>query len=208
MSRPSNTEERRGQIVRALSRVMATHGYAGASVARIAEAAGLTPGLIHYHFASKQEILLALIEGVTSAARRRIDARIAGAGPGGRARLHGLLDGLLATGSDAAPHLVACWALLGAEAARQREVRSVWEPWLAATKLETERLLRAACREEGRSASGVGAMAVALVAAAEGYYAIAAAAPSIIPAGSAAKMTRRMADGLLDSQPFTKGGVR
>ena len=47
MARPSNTEERRQQIVQGLLRVMAERGYERASIAEIARAAGLTPGLVH-----------------------------------------------------------------------------------------------------------------------------------------------------------------
>ena len=40
---------------------MADRGYERASVTAIAKAAGLTPGLVHYHFHNKKEILLALV---------------------------------------------------------------------------------------------------------------------------------------------------
>ena len=36
---------------------MAKRGYDGASVADIAKAARLTPGLVHYHFKNKQELI-------------------------------------------------------------------------------------------------------------------------------------------------------
>ena len=50
MARPRNTEERRRQIVDGLRLVMAENGYDGASVQAVAKAAGLTAGLVHYHF--------------------------------------------------------------------------------------------------------------------------------------------------------------
>ena len=58
MPRPSNTDARREQIVLGLQRVMAERGYEKATVSAIAQAAGLTPGLVHYHFKNKQEMLL------------------------------------------------------------------------------------------------------------------------------------------------------
>ena len=66
MPRPSNTEERQAQITGALMKVMAKRGYDGASVADIAKAARLTPGLVHYHFKSKQEILLAALRDLVA----------------------------------------------------------------------------------------------------------------------------------------------
>ncbi|HEY3497153.1 MAG TPA: helix-turn-helix domain-containing protein, partial [Polyangiaceae bacterium] len=65
MTRASNSAERRGQIVEGLLAVMAREGYEGASIQAIGRAAGLAPGLVHYHFDTKQEILVELIETLT-----------------------------------------------------------------------------------------------------------------------------------------------
>jgi len=62
MARPSNTDQRREQITRALQAVMAKKGYDRASISEIAAAAGLAAGLVHYHFDSKLEILLAVLD--------------------------------------------------------------------------------------------------------------------------------------------------
>lgn len=50
----------RGKILEAALGVFAEHGYAGASVRRIAEAAGMAPGLLYSHFEGKREVLRAL----------------------------------------------------------------------------------------------------------------------------------------------------
>ena len=62
MAARTNTHERRAQIVDGLLTVMATTGYEGATIVAIGKAAGLTSGLVHYHFATKDEVLLALVE--------------------------------------------------------------------------------------------------------------------------------------------------
>ena len=62
MPRTPNTAVRRRQIVDGLCRVMAREGYGHATVQAIAAEAGLAPGLIHYHFADKREILVELVE--------------------------------------------------------------------------------------------------------------------------------------------------
>ena len=77
MPRPSNSEARRAQITRALMKVMAKRGYDGASVADIAKAAKLTPGLVHYHFESKQEILLELLASLVARHEAGLEARLA-----------------------------------------------------------------------------------------------------------------------------------
>jgi TetR/AcrR family transcriptional repressor of bet genes len=81
MPRPSNTAERRAQIIEGLLNVIAADGYEGATIASIAKAAGLGSGLVHYHFTTKQAILLALIERIGEL----IDARYR-ATPGHRRR--------------------------------------------------------------------------------------------------------------------------
>ena len=58
MPRKPNTELRRAQIVDALRQVVAVSGYSGATIQAIAAQSGLAPGLIHYHFDDKLEILV------------------------------------------------------------------------------------------------------------------------------------------------------
>ena len=70
MARSSNTEARRSEITAALLAVIARHGYEKATIQAIAAQAGLAPGLIHYHFKSKQEILVSLIGAIDAEAGR------------------------------------------------------------------------------------------------------------------------------------------
>ena len=72
MGRPSNRVERRGQILAAFARVLADHGYAGATIAAVANEAGLAPGLVHHHFESKDELLSVLLRDLLSRFRERV----------------------------------------------------------------------------------------------------------------------------------------
>lgn len=72
MGRPSNRAERRAQILDAFARVLADHGYAGATIAAIAAEADLTPGLLHHHFESKEEMLSALLDVLITGFRSRV----------------------------------------------------------------------------------------------------------------------------------------
>jgi TetR/AcrR family transcriptional repressor of bet genes len=200
MGRPSNTDERRAQIAAALGRVMARVGYERASIAVIAKEAGLAPGLVHYHFETKAEILAMLVAGLAQTARARIDQCLAEA-EGAAARLDGFVDALLARGEGARPEAAALWARVGAEAVAQREVRAIYAPFVAELAEELARLLVAACHAEGKSGEGAKAMAAALLATIEGYFALGAAAPDTIPFGSAAAMTKHVARGLVHAQP-------
>lgn len=50
------SEESRDTILRAARAVFVERGFAGASMSRIAQEAGITQSLIHYHFKSKEEL--------------------------------------------------------------------------------------------------------------------------------------------------------
>ncbi len=73
---------RRAELVRAASRVIAREGIAAATTRRIAEEAGVPPGLVHYWFTGKDELLAAVvaeslepIEAASGASAVRVDGR-------------------------------------------------------------------------------------------------------------------------------------
>lgn len=72
MGRPSNRDQRRQEILSAFARVMADHGYAGATVAAVAAEADITAGLIHHHFHSKDELLGAMLDQLVARFRERL----------------------------------------------------------------------------------------------------------------------------------------
>ncbi|WNG28906.1 TetR family transcriptional regulator [Cystobacter fuscus] len=194
MARPSNTEERRRQIVQGLLRVMAERGYERASIAEIAKAAGLSPGLVHYHFTQKQEVLLALMEQLAERGRERVKARLARTKGGPRARVEAFIEAFLSTGDDAEPESVAAWVTISAEALRQPEVRAAYDKVVRADLAHLEELVGEVLgRERTRT------VAAGLFAAIQGYFVLSTAAPGLIPTGSAASTVKRMAAGLLDT---------
>lgn len=113
MARPSNRIERRAQILRAFAAVLADHGYAGATIAAIANEAGLTPGLLHHHFRSKDEMLEALLSELISGFRDRVRLYEAEGDP-----LLAYADGALRLGARADITAARCWVGLFAEAIR------------------------------------------------------------------------------------------
>jgi TetR/AcrR family transcriptional repressor of bet genes len=106
-------EQRRAQLVDAFARVLAEHGYAGATVAAVAEAAGVAPGLVHHHFADKADLLRSLLERLMARFRRRAEALEGEAGPLAA-------YALAAVRLDATANAVAarCWVGVLAEAVR------------------------------------------------------------------------------------------
>jgi TetR/AcrR family transcriptional repressor of bet genes len=81
MGRPSVRAERRAEIVEAFARVLAEHGYAGATIAAVAAEAGVAPGLVHHHFTDKEDLLASLLEHLMERFRSRTRAVEASADP-------------------------------------------------------------------------------------------------------------------------------
>ena len=122
MGRPSNREERREQILQAFARVLANHGYAGATVGAVADEAELGRGLIHYHFKDKEELLFALLQSLTTGFRKRVRHHL-----GNNEPLEAYAEGALSLGATADLVAARCWVGLLAEAMRNptlfRQVR-------------------------------------------------------------------------------------
>ena len=59
--RPKRCGDNRTRLVAAGYRVLAEQGYEATTVKEIARVAGVSPGLFHYYFASKDELLLAVL---------------------------------------------------------------------------------------------------------------------------------------------------
>lgn len=115
----------REQILDAARDVLAQHGYAGTTTRSIAEAAGVRPSLVHYHFGGKQQLLVAVLERENDRLLVRQRALFAGPEP------------------LAEKYLTSCEYL--SEDLRSGYVRILWELW--AVGLADDRL-----REQWRKA--------------------------------------------------------
>jgi len=209
MARPSNTDERRLQIMGALVKVMARRGYDGASVADIARAARLTPGLVHYHFKNKQEILLAALRDLVARRDASLEARLGAAGGDPVAELTAFIDFHLGLGADADPEALACWILLSGEALREPRVRVPFEDALQVRMARLADVIRRGVGQRVFACDRPDDAASALVALIQGYFVLAATARKTIPRGSAAASAKRMAEGLLrPSRPLANGKAR
>ncbi len=197
MPRPSNTDARREQIVLGLQRVMAVRGYEKATIAAIAQAAELTPGLVHYHFKNKQQILLELLARLGRVWRARA-ATVDEGTP--REQLETLIRAWLARDTSADPGAVACWVALGAEALRQPEVRAPYDEVVREALARLDEGVARVLEAEARPNAECGAIAAGLMAAIQGYLQLGVANPDSIPRGSAARTVIAMAHGALDAQ--------
>lgn len=137
MGRPSNREQRRHEILAAFARVLADHGFAGATIAAVANEAGVTPGLVHYHFDSKAELLDALVSQLIGAFRARVHER---EGEGDPLLAYG--DAALALDERADQAAARCWVGVFAEALRDptlfRRVRRLIDTEIVAIQRRSE----------------------------------------------------------------------
>jgi TetR/AcrR family transcriptional repressor of bet genes len=185
MARPSNTAERRKQIAQALLTVMAKRGYDGATIGAIAEAAGLAPGLIHYHFKNKQEILLDAIRQLTELLEQRFCDLVKDAITPEQ-RLRAFVDARLAKGKGADSAAVAAWVIIGAEAVREADVKAVYQVAMSTQRALLERLLRDYSGK--RLASGeLRRLTAVLLATMEGIFQLSVSAEKIMPRNYAAE---------------------
>lgn len=184
----ASTEVRRGEIVEGLASVLEQRSYAEASVAQIAAAAGLSAGLVHYHFGSKREILLALVDRLADRWRQRVRERQEGA-RGPLRRVRALVDATLGRGEDEALREVRLWTTLGAEAARSEDVAHAFRGVLREAQRSLEDDLDVlGVRDPARTAR-------ALVAAVEGVFRLASL--GLVPEGEGADLVHRLVDAVV-----------
>jgi AcrR family transcriptional regulator len=86
---------RRAAIVRATIRCLARDGYSGLTMKKVARAAGVSQGILHYYFADKRAILVAALEAVAADLDRRVAAAQSRGPKDPRARLLALIEACL-----------------------------------------------------------------------------------------------------------------
>jgi TetR/AcrR family transcriptional repressor of bet genes len=203
MPRPTNTQARRQQITLSLSRVMARSGYERATIAEVAREAGLTPGLLHYHFKNKREILMALVDHLAGRLETRYRARFERDTASPKQRLLAFLDALVATGPDADPDAMACWVVIAGEAIRQDDVRLVYQRVIARQKETLVELSGDLLASEGCPPESAPELALTLLCWVHGCYQLASAAPGSIPAGAASPLLHHLVDTMLTNSRGT-----
>ena len=132
---PEGEDGRRHQLLRASARLFRERGYDGTSVRDIAQATGLQSGSWVYHFPTKQDILVAVMEEGLNDALARIEA-IAKHDLSPRRKFAALvrahLDTILAPGQDFIPVVLYEWRSLEATAlprvtAPLRRYEAIWK---------------------------------------------------------------------------------
>jgi AcrR family transcriptional regulator len=133
--------ERRTAILDAATAVLVEDGYGQLSLRKIAARAGIRLGNLQYYYATKADVVRALLERWLVRARDAIDARMAAHGASPAARLDAALDGILADAEPAGSTRVfwELWAL----AAHDPDVATATDGFYADYAAAAGTLLRA-----------------------------------------------------------------
>lgn len=168
---------------------MAERGYERASISDVAKEAGLKSGLVHYHYPSKLEILLDLVERLAKNHGRRLDEAVDAAGPDPIDALDAVIDGCLAI-DRANPDALAVWTALGGETLKEPEVQKRFEAAMRTLRDRLRDILRRAGVKKTET------VAAAIVAAIQGYLVL-GVTTDLVPSNTAAPCVKKMARGLL-----------
>ncbi|SHF82487.1 TetR/AcrR family transcriptional regulator [Streptoalloteichus hindustanus] len=158
-------EARRGQIVRAAIETIAEDGYAKASFARIARRAGISPGLITYHFSRREELIMEVMLSV-HASMERVLARRAEGAASYAAALRALVEGFVRYCADHVPEMVAV-AQIAAGAGDAAKARAWAERQREETLADLAEMFQEGQQEGELREFSPRAMAVAVLAALE-----------------------------------------
>src|SRR5437588_5331842 len=73
------TSEKAGRIIEAMRVSVASRGIAGSTFDHVAREAGVSRGLLHYYFATKERLLVEVVRRECDLRTQRLEASIAGA---------------------------------------------------------------------------------------------------------------------------------
>lgn len=180
MPRKSNTAGRRTEIVVAMLKVVAANGYERATIQQVAKEANLAPGLLHYHFGNKQEILIALAQHLSDYVRQRLE-RLAANATDAEERLRTYLDARLGFGEGSSVDAVGAWVVIGSEAIRQPEVREVYQDAIAYEMKLVKGLLVDYLEQRKKSTRNAGKLTAMLLAFIEGAFQLSRTADRLMP---------------------------
>lgn len=140
--RKATRDVRRQQLIDATIRVLGQKGFAALTVADVAKTAGLSAGIVIFHFTSKDGLLAEVLRYLAEDFRQNWQRAIAAAGPAPADRLEALL--MSDFGEDVcSPDRLAAWLAFWAET----QGRPVYDEICSAMDAERMDTTRALCSE-------------------------------------------------------------
>ena len=122
--RKASKEVRRRQLIEATIDVLAKRGFADLTLADVADRAGLSRGIVNFHFVSKDKLLVETLRHMAQVYHAHWRAAVDGAGPSAADRLWALVtadfDSAVCNRKN-----IAAWVVLRAEAKSRPLYRSI-----------------------------------------------------------------------------------
>lgn len=158
----SPSDDRKSSILAAALRVIIDVGLTDMTIALVAEQAGVSTALVHYHFSSKDDLILAAVLAASTVDKARQQQVAAGRGTA-TARLDELLCGSLPADDDDADWLL--WIEAWSETRRDPDIRAVMVDldeheldMIAKLLSEGEAVGEFACPDPGEAAARLAAL--------------------------------------------------
>jgi AcrR family transcriptional regulator len=143
VSRKASKDVRRQQLIEATLDVIARRGYAGTTLAEVAKAAGLSAGIVNFHFETKEKLLAETLKALADEYRSRWQKALGdSAGRHPAERLEAVLRSDFS--ADAcAPKKLAAWGAFWGETVS----RPVYSQYCSANDAEYQSTIEGLCLE-------------------------------------------------------------
>jgi TetR/AcrR family transcriptional regulator, transcriptional repressor of bet genes len=144
---PDMQEARRQQLIAATVRIIARHGLSNTTLAKVAQDAGLSPGIVNFYFTTKDQLLVAVLKSLSDEFMGKLEQALAESGVDPGENLQALIDAILDP-TLSQPEKCAVWyAFWGEARAREEYMRLCGERDEA-----YHRAMLALCRQLAESA--------------------------------------------------------
>lgn len=180
-------DKRKSEITLCMLNLMATEGLMGASTVSISKSLNISQGLIHYHFKNKLEIILSVIDLLSSMLMSRYDELSQGC-PAPSDKLSAFIDARLAKGSGESKVAVAAWVVVAAEAVNNPAIKEKYSNAIQEqSKLLNDLLSEINMYKDNKARELKVATLIAFM---EGSFSLSVTADKVMPNGYAANMAK------------------
>jgi AcrR family transcriptional regulator len=164
-------DARRADFVEATLVCLAEHGHQGTTVRRIAERAGVAPGLLTHYFAGKDALIAAAYQSLGDRFARHFDEQIASAGTDPKARLAAFVRASFRP-PNLDPALLRIWVNFWSLVVNDPAVREIHAQNYADYRARVASLVSAVLAADDRDAAGpeVDALAIGISALLDGLW--------------------------------------